>query len=448
MKFLKNFFNLENIKNTDPIITVCIVLLIIIGNLIVFSTTYFINQGPSQFFWNQLVFYVIGLIVLIVFSIFNYQSLRNKWFFFLVLVVNTLLLVGVLLIGETVFGAKRWISLGNFNLQPSEFSKIAVIFFTAFLLKTNNKLKSKNKFLNFYFNHQSTVNTFLLFTLILFTLILISLQKSLGNTVLTALIFLTVLSYKIKFSTKFFIYVLCSIISFVIGYAVFNEIIPKVFLPTLLIVILPNILCIRKFKLNYLLFIILFLLSFLIFPILNYSYNNILQDYQRTRIESFINSDDDLTLSTKWNERQSLIAVGSGLLMGKGYLQGTQTNIGYLPFAHTDFAFASYSEQFGFIGNIILILIYTVLILRILKISNEVDDEFGAMISLGVAAMIFFNAAQHIGMNLNTLPITGVPLPFVSYGGSSLLATFIALGLVYAVNNFPLNKYVEVIYED
>jgi rod shape determining protein RodA len=200
-----------------------------------------------------------------------------------------------------------------------------------------------------------------------------------------------------------------------------------------LIAAISIILLTIRLKLNI---VIIFVLIIAILPsrfILEFSYNNVIEPYQRNRIESFVNPEKDPDLS--WNRKQSIIAVGSGRFAGKGFLKGTQTNYRFLPFSFTDFAFAALAEQFGLRGMLILLLIYFLFFIRIYNISKNSKDQFARLIAYGVMCMMFFNFFQHSGMNLGILPITGVPLPLISYGGSYLISTFIGLGLVMAVNN-------------
>ncbi|GAB4285586.1 MAG: hypothetical protein Kow0081_3480 [Candidatus Dojkabacteria bacterium] len=177
---------------------------------------------------------------------------------------------------------------------------------------------------------------------------------------------------------------------------------------------------------------LLFLVALFSVNILQIGYNN-LQPYQQNRISSFLHPEKDPNAS--WNLEQSKIACGSGRITGKGFLNGTQTNYRFLPFSFTDFAYCSYAEQFGLIGNVILLTLYGTLVITILNWTDRVKDKFGKFLLYGAVIMLFLNIVQHIGMNIGLLPITGVPLPLISYGGSAIIVSFIALGIAMSVHN-------------
>jgi len=157
-----------------------------------------------------------------------------------------------------------------------------------------------------------------------------------------------------------------------------------------------------------------------------------LKDYQKQRIVHFLNPWAD-PLGAGYNVIQSVISIGSGGLTGKGFGKGTQSHLAFLPERHTDFIFASFAEEFGFLGSVGLILLYFLLLRRILQRSLALKDIFNLRISLGVFFLIFFQVLVNIGMNLGVLPITGITLPLFSYGGSSLVSTMICLGLTESV---------------
>jgi rod shape determining protein RodA len=163
-----------------------------------------------------------------------------------------------------------------------------------------------------------------------------------------------------------------------------------------------------------------------------FAYFFLLHDYQKTRILTFLNPEADL-LGSGWNVTQSMIAVGSGGLVGKGLLQGTQSKLKFLPESHTDFIGAVFLEETGFVGGLILLALYFSLIYNILRIGDKSNDEYGRLICYGVASIIFFHTVVNIGMIIGIMPVTGLPLLLMSYGGSSYIFTFIMLGIVQSV---------------
>jgi rod shape determining protein RodA len=158
-----------------------------------------------------------------------------------------------------------------------------------------------------------------------------------------------------------------------------------------------------------------------------------LQAYQQERIVNFVVPDPNDTYGNRYNVQQALIAVGAGGMYGEGYGYGTQTQLRFLKVRHTDFIFAASSEEFGLVGSVSIILLLGVVVWRCIRAAQKARDVAGAMLAIGVATLIFFQGAVNIGMNLNLLPVSGLPLPFVSYGGSGLTALMIAIGLVESV---------------
>lgn len=159
----------------------------------------------------------------------------------------------------------------------------------------------------------------------------------------------------------------------------------------------------------------------------------ILADYQKARIETFLHPESD-PQGTGYNVLQAMVAVGSGGMSGKGLGYGSQSQLSFLPEKHTDFIFAVISEELGLIGALFVIGLYGVLLYRIRRISNLASDNFGYLLALGVMIMLFFQVLVNIGMNIGLLPVTGLPAPLLSYGGSSLLSVFLSLGLIFSVS--------------
>jgi rod shape determining protein RodA len=158
-----------------------------------------------------------------------------------------------------------------------------------------------------------------------------------------------------------------------------------------------------------------------------------MQEYQQQRIINFIVPDPNATFGEKYNVDQAKIAIGSGGLFGKGYGHGTQTQLRFLKVRHTDFIFSAISEEFGFVGSFLVIVILVLVIWRCLRTAQKARDVAGMCIAYGVATLIFFQGMVNIGVNLNIVPVSGLPLPFISYGGSGLTALMLGIGLVQSV---------------
>jgi rod shape determining protein RodA len=159
----------------------------------------------------------------------------------------------------------------------------------------------------------------------------------------------------------------------------------------------------------------------------------VIEDYQRNRLIAFLDP-TNAPQDARYNLDQSLIAVGSGGLFGKGYLGGTQTNLDYVPEQHTDFIFTVAGEEFGFVGAMLILLLYALLLWRAIRIASLAKDPFGTYIAAGIASMFAVQMFVNIGMVVGIMPITGIPLPFLSYGGSSIIACFIAIGMLESIH--------------
>ncbi|QQG50011.1 MAG: rod shape-determining protein RodA [Candidatus Berkelbacteria bacterium] len=157
-----------------------------------------------------------------------------------------------------------------------------------------------------------------------------------------------------------------------------------------------------------------------------------LQDYQKQRIETFLNPASD-PQGEGYNVRQALIAIGSGGLTGRGFGQGSQSVLNFLPVAHADFIFAGYAEATGFVGSGTLLILYVVLIHRIIAIASSSTDPFGRLLAIGIGSKLMFQVTVHIGMNLGLLPVTGIPLPFMSYGGTALVIDLASIGVLQSI---------------
>lgn len=175
-----------------------------------------------------------------------------------------------------------------------------------------------------------------------------------------------------------------------------------------------------------------FLLAFLTFGIFSSPIWNFLRDYQKERVLVFLNPSLDI-LGSGYNVIQAVIAVGSGGIFGKGFGHGTQSHLNFLPAHWTDFALASFAEEWGFIGIAAVLLLFVILLLTLLHVANSTDDAYGSLVAIGVFLTFFTQFVVNIGMNLGVMPVTGIPLPLFSYGGSSMIASMILLGLAQSV---------------
>ncbi len=333
------------------------------GALLIYSATQ-ASVGFSEL-RLQLGWIVVGVVGLAVTASFDYLKLKTYSGVFYGICVA--LLVMVFIIGKVALGAQRWIPIGPFNLQPSEFSKVALIIMLAALLSKRKEGIANNRDIGI------AVAYAMVFILLVF------IQPDLG----TALVF-GAITVGILYAAGINLWMLAGL-----GGA-------------------TAVGALLAVKLN------------------------ILHQYQVNRLLVFLNPQSDPS-GAGYNITQAKIAIGSGQFFGRGLFLGSQTRLNFIPHGDTDFIFAVLGEQLGFIGILILITLFGLLLWRIAKIALNSRDMFGTLICAGVIASLLFQAFTNIGMNVGIMPVTGIPLPLISYGGSSFLTTMISLGLVLSV---------------
>jgi len=322
---------------------------------------------------RQIYFALLGIVLIFVVAAIDYRywmSLYRPVF-----IVISIMLIALYLSAQAVFGAARWFQVGVLFVQPTEFAKIAAI-----LLLARYFDRTQNRPRDFRWMIVAFIWTMGLGIWIL-------LQPNLSNVVV-------------------------------------------------LMVILGTLLWFNGIQIQHLL-IIGGTLAMLLTTIFSLTFLGIrlpfLQPYQQQRIQNFIQPDQQQTFGETYNVDQAKIAIGSGGLFGKGYGHGTQTQLRFLKVRHTDFIFSAVSEEFGLVGSLLVIAIIVFIVYRCLRAAQKARDVAGMSIAYGVATLIFFQGMVNIGVNLNIVPVSGLPLPFISYGGSGLTALMLGIGLVESV---------------
>ncbi|MCA9388641.1 rod shape-determining protein RodA [Candidatus Berkelbacteria bacterium] len=336
-------------------------LLIIIGLVTIYSLT--LGSVDISLLYGQIRVAIFGLLLGLIMAFIGHRHYRSASP--VLFMIGLLLLAAVLLVGTKTFGAQRWISLGTFQLQPSEPMKLFLILALArFLQSRQSKFRPTDFVLSLF--------------IIGLPVILTLLEPDLGTAlVLVAISFFMLLAAKI--SNRYWLAIA--------------------------------------------------ILSLFTLPI---AYLN-LEPYQLDRIKTFLSPASD-PFGAGYNVLQSLIAVGNGGIFGQGFGQGTQSQLNFLPVAHTDFIFAGAAEAVGLVGAVIVLLIFTGLISRALVVGRRSTDDFGFFVSVGIAAMWFIQLTVNVGMNLGMAPVTGITLPFVSHGGSSLLVNLASVGILLSIS--------------
>lgn len=351
------------LKNLDWWLIFAVLILMGCGLGLIDSAThsFAVSTGKSWHVNRQFTFMLIGIMLIIVSLRFDYRILKN--YAKPLYIFNVLLLVAVMLFGHTQLGAQRWIQIGSFSFQPSEFAKVfLIICLAAFMERRIEWLEDFKDYLP-------------VFLYIFVPFVLVLKQPDLGTS-LTFIAILLGMIFVSGFKYKWFAW------------------------------------CIS--------------LGVALSPVF---WNFVLKDYQKNRIRVFLNPELD-PFGSGYHVIQSKIAIGSGGLFGKGWLEGTQSQLNFLPENHTDFIFAVAGEEFGFIGTAFILCMYFIIIWRGITIALNAEDDFGTLLAVGVTSMFMFHIVVNVGMTAGIMPVTGVPLPFLSYGVSSLMTNAMLVALL------------------
>ncbi len=331
--------------------------------------------------------------------------------------ITIVLLILVLIVGRNVGGNQAWIPIGTFRLQPSEFAKLASCLLLA-------------RYLGDYSNKTPTLKTLLFGLLILAVpIILIMLQPDTGSA-LTFFALIFVFFREGYVSTRFMIFSFLCIILFVL-----SLVYPQWYIIATLAALCALAAYFSRRNRKLLPAIATLFVACSVFVLLvDFAYDHLLQTHQRNRIDVMLGKIDD-PRGQGYNLNQSKIAIGSGQLFGKGYLQGTQTKYNFVPEQSTDFIFCTVGEEWGFVGSMVVVLIYLGLLLRIIFIAERQRASFTRIYGYGVASILFFHFFINIGMTIGIVPVIGIPLPFLSYGGSSLISFTILLFILLKLDS-------------
>ncbi len=398
-----------------------LVLIITIGLVTLYSTLILPTSGfgDTSILTKQIAFIVVGVILFLVLSYIDLSYLKFWQVQLIIYLLTVALLIAVLIFGPTIKGVKRWLVLGGVQIQPSEIAKLAIIILTAFVFSLKKKY---NEWILFLFSFVLMVPIFFLIykepsgsmafiTLgIWFIIAFLGLNNPLRNSVLISIIGLTVGAFLISSITGnglwFFLLIPASIIAVFGFYTKYSW---KIFI------------------------IISVVLALFVGGLSSITWDRVLKPYQKTRIIAFVNP-DDTTSDIGFNVNQSKIAIGSGQIVGKGFGNGTQSKRSFLPEFRTDFIFASYAEEFGLLGSVLLISLYAAIItICFITAINSSGDRFQSLLCVGIGVKILLEVFINIGTNTGGIPATGIPLPLMSAGGTITLMTLIELGFIHNI---------------
>jgi cell division protein FtsW (lipid II flippase) len=387
---------------------------------------------PSLFLM-QFLWIFLGMLLVLGISMVRTRSLKLVAYPFYGIVVFLLLLV--LVAGTSAKGSQRWLDLGLFRMQPSELAKLSMVFATARFC-TDYEISEGYRL-------RDLIRPFNLSRPILFSIaIIIFLITNQIN------IYLPFLGEPNSVKTFLFIgsLLLIALLWFFLSFMQLRQegwhiyqavsLLDVVSLPFVLILIQPDLgtasivmaisgsmILFCGMRAGSLVIAILFGIGIAIA-----GWNLVLKDYQKQRVKSFLNPEADIR-GHGYHAAQSIIAIGSGQILGKGFGEGTQTQLSFLPENHTDFVFSVLAEEWGFFASCLVLLLFLALIISMLKIAARAQDRFASLLVVGAAAVIFWHVTINVGMVTGILPVVGVTLPFVSYGGASLMTKMVAIGI-------------------
>lgn len=429
-------------RGFDYYIFGAVVLLGLIGVMMIYSGTHTL---PNNVFWiKQLIWFGIGLIFMMSAVLFDYQLLGkySKVFY-----IGTLVLLIMVLFCQEIRSAKSWFLLGPISFQPSEFAKlVTIIFLSEYLSTKKDGLDSLDEFIPpliiivlpiLLILLQPDIGTVLVFLPIFFVMLYLIGIRSVYLIVLTSITCLTALMTlflswgKLKPINLPIIGFLYTSLNSVKSLLIFLVI------TFLIICTVYYILSVFKGKIDFTRFSLIFIII-AISSLTSFSLDHILKDYQRKRLLIFIDP-NIAPLGAGYNIIQSKIAIGSGKFFGEGFLNGTQSQLGFLPERQADFIFSVIGEELGFVGAVVILLLFIVIIYRGIAIAFSSRDLFGSLLAAGIVTMLGFQVFFNVGVSIGIMPVTGITLPLISYGGSSLVITMIAIGILL---NIRLKRYL------
>lgn len=381
--------------------------LTILGGIAIRSTE--LHKGIGEW-WQQLLGGGVGIMLTLVLARWRYENLL-QWHWITYGVMNVVLLA-VPFLGTEVNGAKSWLYLGNFGFQPSEFAKIALIITLAAALQEHGASRIPMVIKTLGITGSSWV--------------IIMLQPDLGTSLVFIAITLGML-YWANANPGWLLLLVSPIISAIL----FGVFLPSWF-AWIAVVVLVAWFTLPWQRYGALGFAGVNLVAG---GLGNFVWSNVLKAYQRDRLSLFLDPDKD-PLGGGYHLIQSRIAIGAGQLFGRGLNQGTQTQLNFIPEQQTDFIFSAIGEELGFVGCLVVLICFWLISLRLVIIAQNAKDNFGSLLAIGVLSMIVFQVLINIGMTIGLAPVTGIPLPWLSYGRSSLITNFIALGIVESVANY------------
>ncbi|RXR35541.1 rod shape-determining protein RodA [Flavobacterium piscinae] len=410
-------------SNLDWITVLLYFILVVMGWLNIFSTSIpieFIEFDFSDFYGKQLLFIILSIPIIIV--VLTIDAKVYEKFSFVFYIIGIVSLLGLFVFGKTVKGQTNWYGFGSFGLQPSEFVKTATSLLIAKFL-SDSQVFLKN-----------TRHQLIAFGIILLPVFLILMQPDAGS----AMIFLSLILVLNREGLPEW-YLWTGFIAIVLFFMALL-IQPIYILIGIIVIMIFHYLRARRVDRNPLAYLIVFVAATSFVLSVGFVFDNVLEPHQKDRINVLFSDDVDLK-NEGYNLNQSMIAIGSGGLIGKGFMEGTQTKGGFVPEQHSDYIFTTVGEEWGFMGSTVVILLFVTLFLRIIYLAEQQKTKFSRVYGYCVASILFTHYFVNITMLIKLFPTIGVPLPFISYGGSSLWSFTILLFIFLKLDANKVNEW-------
>ena len=397
-------------KHIDRPLVLLYLTLVLMGWISIYAAVYNNEHSSildlSQSYGKQLLWIITALLIGLMIMLTDAKFFNA--FAYPIYIGTILLLVIVLFTGKEIAGSKSWFQIGGFALQPAEFAKFATNLALAHFLSALD------------FDNRKRKSQIIPLIILAIPAVLILLQNDTGSAIVYASLALVL--YRQGMPGSILLVGVATAILAIMA-LMFNQ---YIVITVIGILLIGFTFFIRRNWQNILKVIGIFVVASLFVLSVDYAFQNVLEPHQKTRINVLLGKQIDLK-GAGYNVNQSKIAIGSGGFWGKGFLKGTQTKFNFVPEQSTDFIFCTVGEEWGFVGSTIVMLLFLALIVRIIMMAERQRSDFSRIYGYGVASILFFHFFVNIGMTIGLMPVIGIPLPFFSYGGSSLWAFTILL---------------------
>ncbi|UUV21402.1 rod shape-determining protein RodA [Paenimyroides aestuarii] len=421
----KHLANQSVIANVDWLSIFLYAVLVIFGWMNIYSASLPLEPTSvfdfSQIFGKQLLF--IGITIPVIIVILSLDAKVYEKYSIIYYFIGILLLMGLFVFGKTIKGQTNWYQFGGISMQPSEFAKIGTALFLSKYISENQTL------------YETLKEQAIPLGIILLPVAFIMLQPDTGSAMIFAVLFLVL--YREGFPAWYLWTGFIAILLFILALTMQ----PVILIIFILLGCIIHYFYNKSIHRNPIVYVLLAVaMSAFVFSV-DYVFENVLESHQKDRINVLLGGDDVNMKKEGYNLNQAMIAIGSGGWIGKGFLEGTQTKGGFVPEQHTDYIFTTVGEEWGFAGSLLVVACFITLVLRIVYLSEKQKNNFARIYGYCVAAILFMHFFVNVSMLIGIFPTIGVPLPFFSYGGSSLIAFTLLLFIFLKLDANKVNEW-------